>query len=176
MRMSTQAVRQPPKNPMSAASKITKVVTEFFLPLADNFVPDYTPLTATPDAEENLLLEKIWEMFPECMRTRDAFVAKMGELYDSSRALSDSRDDSEAAAPLPKMDCDDPPAAPKRSEDPPAAPKRSEDSPAAPKRSEDPPAASKRAEARSGQARAEAKTGSERATSAPAPRAKRCRE
>lgn len=84
MRMSTQAVRQPPKNPMSAASKISKVVTEFFLPLAEAFVPAYTPLTATPDAEESLLLERIWETFPESMRTREAFVAKMGELYDSA--------------------------------------------------------------------------------------------
>lgn len=85
MRMSTQASRQPPKNPMSAASKITKVVTEFFLPLADGFVPSHTPLTATPDAEETILLEKIWETFPESMRTREEFVAKMGELYDSGR-------------------------------------------------------------------------------------------
>jgi hypothetical protein len=84
MRMSTQVARQPPKNPMTAASKISKVVTEFFLPLADGFVPAYTPLTATPDAEETLLLERIWEMFPECMRTREDFVAKMAELYDSA--------------------------------------------------------------------------------------------
>lgn len=86
MRMATQVTRQPPKNPMSAASKISKVVTEFFLPLADGFVPAYTPLTATPDEEENLLLERIWEMFPEAMRTREDFVAKMGELYDSADA------------------------------------------------------------------------------------------
>lgn len=85
MRMSTQTARPPPKNPMSAASKITKVVTDFFLPLADGFVPAYTPLTATPDDEETLLLERIWEMFPESMRTRADFVAKMGELYDGAR-------------------------------------------------------------------------------------------
>ena len=85
MRMSTQAVRSPPKNPMSAASKITKVVTEFFLPLADGFVPEYTPLTATPDDDEAILLEMIWEAFPECMRTKEEFVARMGELYDSGR-------------------------------------------------------------------------------------------
>ncbi len=83
MRMSTQASRQPPKNPMSAASKITRVVTEFFLPLADGFVPAYTPLTATPDAEESLLLEQIWGMFPESMRTKEDFVARMGELYET---------------------------------------------------------------------------------------------
>lgn len=85
MRMSTQAVRPPPKNPMSAASKITKIVTDFFLPLADSFVPEYTPLTATPDEEEALLLERIWETFPESMHTREAFVARMGELYDTGR-------------------------------------------------------------------------------------------
>ena len=84
MRMSTQASRAPPKNPMSAASKITKVVTEFFLPLGDGFVPAYTPLTSTPDAEEALLLERIWEAFPDSMRTREEFVEKMGELYDAN--------------------------------------------------------------------------------------------
>jgi hypothetical protein len=91
--MSTQSVRPPPKNPKSAASKISKVVTEFFLPLADGFVPAYTPLTATPDAEESLLLERIWETFPESMRTRESFVARMGELYDSAdgkRSYSDA--------------------------------------------------------------------------------------
>jgi len=81
--MSTQASRAPPKNPMSAASKITKVVTEFFLPLGDGFVPEYTPLTASPDAEEALLLARIWEVFPDAMRTREEFVERMGELYDA---------------------------------------------------------------------------------------------
>ena len=52
--MSAQVVRQPPKTPMSAASKITKVVNEFFLPLADGFVPTHTPLTSSPDAEGTL--------------------------------------------------------------------------------------------------------------------------
>jgi len=85
MRMNAQAVRAPPKNPMSAASKITKVVTDFFLPMAEGFVPAYTPLTQSPDAEEMLLLEKIWEMFPEAMRTREEFVDRMGALYDSGR-------------------------------------------------------------------------------------------
>lgn len=97
MRMSTQVARQPPKNPMSAASKISKVVTEFFLPLAEGFVPAYTPLTATPDAEETLLLERIWEMFPECMRSREDFVAKMGEIYDcATDPAGQKRDRSEA--------------------------------------------------------------------------------
>lgn len=91
MRMATQATRAPPKNPMSAASKITKVVTEFFLPLGDGFVPEYTPLTACPDAEEALLLERIWDMFPESMRTREEFVARMGELYDSGRQCGKRR-------------------------------------------------------------------------------------
>jgi len=85
MRMNAQAVRAPPKNPMSAASKITKVVTDFFLPMAEGFVPAYTPLTQSPDAEEILLLEKIWEMFPDAMRTREEFVDRMGALYDSGR-------------------------------------------------------------------------------------------
>ena len=85
MRMNAQAVRAPPKNPISAASKITKVVTDFFLPMGDGFMPAYTPLTSSPDAEEMLLLERIWEMFPEAMRTRDDFVGRMGLLYDSGR-------------------------------------------------------------------------------------------
>jgi len=72
---------------MSAASKITKVVTDFFLPLADGFVPEYTPLSSTPDDEEALLLEKISDTFPECMGTREDFVAKMGEIYDTGRQL-----------------------------------------------------------------------------------------
>jgi hypothetical protein len=83
--MNAQAVRAPPKNPMSAASKITKVVTDFFLPMADGFVPAYTPLTQSPDAEEMLLLEQIWDMFPEAMRTREDFVDRMGALYDTGR-------------------------------------------------------------------------------------------
>lgn len=98
MRMSTQVARQPPKNPMSAASKISKVVTEFFLPLADGFVPAYTPLTATPDEEETLLLERIWEMFPESMLTREDFVARMGELYDTA-AGGDARARRKRARP-----------------------------------------------------------------------------
>lgn len=85
MRMATQASRSQPKNPMSAANKISKVVTEFFLPLADSFMPSYTPLTSTPDAEETLLLEKISELFPDAMGTRDHFVHKMGEIYDHCR-------------------------------------------------------------------------------------------
>lgn len=84
MRMSTQAARPPQKNLMSAASKISKVVNDFFLPLADGYFPSYTPLTSTPDDEENLILERIWETFPEDMRSREAFVARMGDMYDSS--------------------------------------------------------------------------------------------
>lgn len=91
MRVSTQASRPQPKSPVSAASKISKVVTEFFLPLADGFVPAYTPLTPSPDAEEVLLLEKIWETFPECMRSREEFVTRMGELYDSGRQCPEKR-------------------------------------------------------------------------------------
>ena len=85
MRMNAQATRQSPKNPMSAASKITKVVSDFFLPMVDGFVPKYTPLTATPDAEEMLLLEKIWEMFPDSMHSKGEFVERMEALYDSKR-------------------------------------------------------------------------------------------
>ncbi len=48
-------------------------------------MPAYTPLTSSPDAEEMLLLERIWEIFPEAMRTRDEFVGRMGMLYDSGR-------------------------------------------------------------------------------------------
>ena len=92
MRMTTQAVRPPPKNPMSAASKITKVVTDLFLPLAEGFVPAYTPLTPTPDAEEALLLERIWELFPESMRSREDFVAKMGEIYDTGQLCKRKRE------------------------------------------------------------------------------------
>ena len=88
MRMASAAPRLQPKNPMSAASKITRIVTDFFLPLADGYIPPYTPLTATPDAEETLLLEKIWELFPESMKSRDDFVARMGELYDTRHDLA----------------------------------------------------------------------------------------
>lgn len=89
MRVSTQVARPPQKSPMSAASKITKIVTDFFLPLGDHFVPAYTPLTASPDTEECLLLERIWEMFPESMRTREDFVHKMGEIYDCNQLESE---------------------------------------------------------------------------------------
>ena len=84
--MATTHARQLPKNPMSAAYKVTRVVTEFFLPLTEGFVPRYTPLTPTPDADELQLLERIWELFPESIKSRETFVAKMGELYDSLRA------------------------------------------------------------------------------------------
>ena len=96
MRMNAQAVRAPPKNPMSAASKITKVVTDFFLPMAEGFVPAYTPLTQSPDADEMLLLEQIWELFPEAMRTREEFVDRMGALYDSGRMRDTEDQDREA--------------------------------------------------------------------------------
>jgi len=83
--MSSQSVKPSQKNLMSAASKITKVVNDFFLPLTEGYFPTYTPLTPTPDAEETLILERIWETFPESMRTREQFVAKMGEMYDNNR-------------------------------------------------------------------------------------------
>ena len=85
MRMSAQTARSHPKTPMSAASKISKVVTDLFLPMGEGFVPAYTPLTSTPDAEEMLLLERIWDMFPEAMATREHFVDRMGQLYDCGR-------------------------------------------------------------------------------------------
>lgn len=101
MRMASAAPRLQPKNPMSAASKITRIVTDFFLPLADGYIPPYTPLTATPDAEETLLLEKIWELFPESMKSRDDFVAKMGELYDSrhDQAAEPQAEEDQGGAP-----------------------------------------------------------------------------
>jgi hypothetical protein len=36
-----------------------------------------------------LLLERIWEMFPEDMATREDFVDRMGQLYDSGRQGGD---------------------------------------------------------------------------------------
>ena len=85
MRMNAQAARSHPKTPMSAASKITKVVTDLFLPMCEGFVPGYTPLTSSPDADEMLLLERIWDMFPEAMASRADFVDRMGQLYDTGR-------------------------------------------------------------------------------------------
>ena len=72
---------------MSAASKITKVVTDFFLPMAEGFVPAYTPLTQSPDAEEMLLLEKIWEMFPE--GPDHAYTHPLFEVFKQWMAQSD---------------------------------------------------------------------------------------
>ena len=83
MRMSAQAARTQPKNPMSAASKISRIVTDLFLPIADGYVPAYTPLTPQPDAEELLLLERIWDLFPNAMGSRTEFVDCMCQLYDS---------------------------------------------------------------------------------------------
>ena len=83
MRMSAQAARPQPKNPMSAANKITRVVSDFFLPIAEGYVPEYTPLSTQPDADETQLLERIWELFPDAMRSRDDFVDCMCQLYDS---------------------------------------------------------------------------------------------
>jgi hypothetical protein len=85
MRMSAQATRGQGKSPMSAANKITRAVTDLFLPIAEGFVPTYTPLTASPDTEEMLLLERIGEMFPDAMQTRAEFVDRMGVLYDAKR-------------------------------------------------------------------------------------------
>lgn len=85
MRMNAQSTRGQAKNPMSAASKITRVVTDLFLPITEGFVPGYTPLTTSPDAEEMLLLERIWDLFPGAMQTRAEFVDRMGELYDTKR-------------------------------------------------------------------------------------------
>lgn len=85
MRMAAQSTKPQPKQIVSAASKISRVVTDFFLPLADDYIPAYTPFTATPDVEETLILERLWEVFPDCMKSRETFVAKMGELYDNSK-------------------------------------------------------------------------------------------
>ena len=83
MRTSAQAARPQPKNPVSAANKITRVVSDFFLPIAEGYVPEYTPLSTQPDAEETQLLDRIWELFPDAMRTRAEFVDCMCQLYDS---------------------------------------------------------------------------------------------
>ena len=83
MRLNAQAARAQPKAPMSAASKITRVVSDLFLPMCEGFVPAYTPLTSSPDGEELVLLERIWEMFPDAMATREDFVGRMGLLYDT---------------------------------------------------------------------------------------------
>jgi hypothetical protein len=85
MRMNAQAARVQTKNPMSAASKVTRVVTDLFLPMGEGFVPHYTPLTSTLDTEEMLLLERIREMFPEAMQSRAEFVDRMGKLYDTKK-------------------------------------------------------------------------------------------
>jgi hypothetical protein len=85
MRMNAQATRGQAKNPMSAASKVSRVVTDLFLPMAEGFVPAYTPLTSSLDTEEMLLLERVWDLFPDAMRTRAEFVDRMGELYDAKR-------------------------------------------------------------------------------------------
>ncbi len=84
MRMQAQATRPPPKNPMSAAGKISRVVTDLFLPIAEGFVPAYTPLAAQPDAEETLLLERVWELFPDAMQSRELFVDRMCQLYEGA--------------------------------------------------------------------------------------------
>lgn len=91
MRMNAQATRGQAKSPMSAASKISRVVADLFLPIGEGFVPAYTPLTPNLDAEEMLLLERIWEMFPDAMQTRAEFVDRMGMLYDSGRQTQTER-------------------------------------------------------------------------------------
>lgn len=40
--------------PLSAANKVTNVVFEFFLPIADTYFPRYTPFTVSPDVEEQV--------------------------------------------------------------------------------------------------------------------------
>jgi hypothetical protein len=45
MRMNAQATRGQAKNPMSAASKVSRVVTDLFLPMAEGFVPALGPPT-----------------------------------------------------------------------------------------------------------------------------------
>jgi len=82
MRMNSQASRPPPKNPMSAASKICRVVADLFLPMAEGYVPEYTPLAPRPEEDEAQLLERAWELFPDAMRTREGFLEQMGLLYD----------------------------------------------------------------------------------------------
>lgn len=91
MRMSAQAARPPPKSPMSAASKISHLVTDLFLPIADGYVPAHTPLTAASGEEELLLLERIRELFPAAMGSRDEFVESMCQLYDGGRQGSAKR-------------------------------------------------------------------------------------
>ena len=99
MRMNAQATRSHPKTPMSAASKVSKIVSDLFLPMCEGFVPGYTPLTSSPDAEEMLLLERIWDMFPEAMATKEDFVDRMGQLYDSGRQGGDGAPKRKRARP-----------------------------------------------------------------------------
>lgn len=82
--MQSQAARVPPKNPMSAASKIVRVVSDLFLPMVEGFVPEYTPLAPQPEDDEAQLLERAWELFPAAMRTREGFLEQMGLLYDGA--------------------------------------------------------------------------------------------
>jgi len=86
MRMNSQAARPPPKNPMSAASKVCRVVTDLFLPMAEGFVPEYTPLAPQAEEDEAQLLERARELFPDALRTREAFLEQMAALYDGGAA------------------------------------------------------------------------------------------
>lgn len=83
LRMSTPASKKP-KTVTSAASKVSRVVCDFFLPLGDCTFPEFTSFSPTGDTEEAWTFDRLLDLFPEDVKTKEDVVNRVVSLYDQS--------------------------------------------------------------------------------------------
>lgn len=85
MRMK-RTLTEPTPAPVNAAQKISKVIVDFFLPMATVTMPGLTSFAATSDAEEIWALEQLVQLFPEDRRHKSAILQQVDTLCDKCLA------------------------------------------------------------------------------------------
>ena len=66
----------------TAASKIVRLVSQFFLSVGSAPVPTHTSFTSPCEAEEIWAFEQLVQLFPDDSRTKDDIMARVETLCD----------------------------------------------------------------------------------------------
>lgn len=66
----------------TAASKIVRMVTQFFLPMQTSPVPSHTSFMSPCEAEEEWAFEQLVQLFPEDTRSKDQILVRVEQLCD----------------------------------------------------------------------------------------------